>query len=337
VNLVVDVHAHALVPDAQLLVSREPGFAEQQAAGRRLLGAEALMIDAEQLAARWLRPLVDLDTRLSTMDAAGVDVQAVSVVPWQYHYWADRALAGELVDVLNSEVAALARQAPDRIVGVATVALQHPDLAADQLRRAVDDYDLRGVQISTSAQGRDLSHPAFDPLWSIAESLGVVVFVHPWSGGFGDRLATAYPADVVDQPTEITAALSHLVFGGVLDRFPGLAVCGAHGGGDIAQCLGRADHTDDLRPHCRTTDHHPTEYLRRLFVDSLIHPGDTLRRLVDAAGPDRVLLGTGYPFETAAGEPSALLDTLSSRERDAVGGGNARTLLRLNGPTPPSR
>jgi aminocarboxymuconate-semialdehyde decarboxylase len=318
VSLVVDVHAHTLVPAAELLVSREPAFVEHQTSERHMFGA----------ASRWLRPLVDLDTRLSTMDAAGVDIQAVSVVPWQYYYWADHTLAAELVDVLNGEIASLTRQAPDRLVGVGTVGLQHPDLAADQLRRAVDDYGFRGVQISTAAGGRDLSHPDFDPFWSIAESLGVVAFIHPWGCGLGDRLATAHLADVLGGPIEITVALSHVVFGGVLDRFPGLTVCATHGGGYFLQSLGRADHTYDQRPERRTTARRPRDYLSRLYFDSLVHGDDALRHLVDTASPDRVLMGTDYPFEIGADGPASHVG-LSSRERDAISGRNARSLLRL--------
>jgi aminocarboxymuconate-semialdehyde decarboxylase len=329
VNPVVDVHAHALIPEAQLLVSQEAGFAEHQAAQRVTFGSA----DTDLLTGRWWGPLVDLDTRLTMMDVAGVDVQAVSVVPWQYYYWADRALAGELVDLINSGLARLVRRAPDRLVGVGTVALQHPDLAAEQLRRAVDDYDFRGVQISTRAGGRELSHPDLDPLWSIAESLGILVFVNPGSC----ELATDSPIDLADRPTEIALALSQLVFDRVLVRFPGLAVCAAHGGGSFPQSLERADHAYDLRPECRTTARRPSDYTSRLYFDSLVPHPDTLRRLADLAGPDRVLLGSDYPFKLQGGQPSGLIDTLPADERDAINGGNARTLLRLNGPTRPNR
>lgn len=332
-NPVVDVHAHALIPEAQLLVSQKAGFVEHQAAQRVMSGSA----DTDLLTGRWWGPLVDLDTRLTMMDVAGVDVQAVSVVPWQYHYWADRALASELVDLINSGLAGLVRRAPDRLVGVGTVALQQPDLAAEQLRRAVDDYDFRGVQISTRAGGRGLSDPDLDPLWSVAESLGILVFINPGGCELSDRLATDSPTDLVGRPAEIALALSQLVFGRVLDRFPGLAVCAAHGGGSFPQSLERADHAYDLRPECRTTARRPSDYTSRLYFDSLVPHADTLRRLADFAGPDRVLLGSGYPFTLKAGQPSALIDTLPAEERDAINGGNARTLLRLNGPTRPSR
>lgn len=263
VSRIVDVHAHAVIPRAQPPTGSEPGA-----------------VESRRFAGHLLHGLIDLDTRLAEMDAAGVDVQAVSVVPEQYHYGADRRLAVELVGVVNDGLAGLVRRAPDRLVGICTVALQHPDLAAEQLRRAVDDYDFRGVQIAPSAGGRELSHPAFDPLWSIAAALDVAVFVRPPGCG---------PADtpLVD---------------GVLDRFPTLVVCAAPGRGE-----------------------HP----ERRYVDAPVRSAAALRHLVDAAGPGRVLLGSDYPFAAGACRLPALLHALAPAEREAVGGGTARALLRL--------
>ena len=240
---IVEVHAHAWVPDAELLVRR----ADHHAAAPR--GSMLSAGDGRRpLTRRRLRALVDLDTRLAVMDDVGVDVAAVSVVPGQYHNEAGRTLAAELVDVVNSALAGLARRAPDRLVGVGTVALQHPDLAADQLRHAVDDYDFRGVQIAPSAGGRALSDPAFDPFWSIAESLGVPVLVHPSACGLNDPWVATRPTDA-RTPTEVTAALSHLVSGGVLHRFPGLAICLAGGDGYVRADRGSPS-AGPSRAHC---------------------------------------------------------------------------------------
>lgn len=329
-NLVVDVHAHVLIRDAELLVSCQPEFVQDDACN------EPESVEANS-GGRLLRPLVDLGTRLSRMDAVGVDIQAVSVVPSQYYSWADRILSGELVELLNSEIAKLVRRAPDRLVGVATVALQHPDQAAEQLRRSVDDYDFRGVQIPTRAGGRALSHPDLDPFWSIAESLGVPVFIHPERCWLGNQLSAAHWTDAVSRTTRITQALSHLVFGGVLDRFPGLAVCGAYGGGHFPRSLQDADQGYDLRPSSRTMKCRPSDYLSHLYFDSLVPDSDALRQLVDVAGRHRVLLGSNYPFELKGGPPLQLIDMLTTDERAAISGPNAGGLLRINGVTRPNR
>ncbi len=328
---VVDVHAHALVPAALSLVGR-PGFLDEQDDQLRTFGAESVRRNAELAGGEYVPPLTDLETRLRLMDAAGVDVQAVSVVPTQYHYWADRGLAADLVSTVNEQLAALAQGLPDRIVGLATVALQYPDLAAEQLTYAMRVLGLRGVEISTSAAGRDFSDPCYEPFFAAAEALGAFVFVHPWGCGLGHRLSRFYLGNIVGQPAETTLALSHLIFGGVLDRYPELVVCGAHGGGYLPQYIGRADHAYQVRPESAAMLRPPSEYLGQLYFDSLVYRADTLRQLIDVAGAGQVLLGTDYPFDMGVTDPldrlSGLPD-LTAGQRAAIAGGTAAALLGL--------
>ena len=190
---------------------------------------------------------------------------------------------------------------------------------------------MRGVEISTSVAGRDLSDRSLDPFWAAAEELGSFVFIHPWGCSLGSRLALAYLGNVVGNPTETTVALHHLVFGGVLDRFPRLRICAAHGGGYFPHYLGRADHAYAVRPESRTMQRRPNDYLDTLHFDSLVYtPGD-LSRLVGVAGADHVLLGTDYPFDMGVSDPVQRIDAigLSEPDRDAVVGGNAARLLGL--------
>lgn len=326
---VVDVHAHVLIPQVTKLVADFPGFAAEQVEQSRLFGAEALAINAERFRREWLKPLTDFDVRLSLMDSSSVDVQVVSISPTQYHYWADHQLARDIVDTANRELAALTYRAPRRLVGLATVALQHPELAAEQLRYAVTAQGLRGVQIGTAAGGRDFSHPLFEDFWATAAELGVMIFIHPWGCDLAGRLSSFYLGNIVGQPLETTVALSHLIFGGVLDRHPGLRVCGAHGGGYLPQYLGRADHAYEARPDCRTMSRRPSEYLPLLYFDSLVYRTDTLRHLVAVAGADRVLMGSDYPFDMGIAAPLQQLEGLSETEWRAVAGGNAAELMGL--------
>jgi aminocarboxymuconate-semialdehyde decarboxylase len=317
-GLVVDIHAHAVVPDAQLLVRRE----------RAALGGTGASVDPDLPASAWQHGLVDLDTRLTAMDDAGIDVQAVSAVSWQFHYWAGRSLAAELVDTINARLAALARQAPDRLVGVATVALQHPDLAAEQLRRAVDDYDFRGVQIATSpGGGRTLSHHALDPFWSMAELLGIPVLVHQRECGGQTRS----PVDLVDPALELVRVLSDLVSGGVMDRFPALAVCATPAGGSFPHPVDLAGRAID-RPHDEHVACHDLATGLHLYLDTLVGDEASLDHLVDCLGADHVLMGTGYPFASAVGQTLTSLDSLPREQRDRMSGGNALGLLRLRAP-----
>ena len=278
-------------------------------------------------------------TRFAAMDEAGVDVQAVSIVPTLYHYWASERLAGEIVTAANEHIAALAGAHPDRLVGLATVALQHPEQAADQLRHAMGTLGLRGVYRSPRGGGRYFSDPVSAPCWAAAAPLGVLVFVHPWGCSLGDRLAPFYLGNVVGNPVETTLALSHLIFGGVLDRHPGLKVCGAHGGGYLPHYVGRSDHAWEVRPESRTTAEAPSSYLRRLWFDSLVYRPDTLRHLIDVAGAGQVVIGTDYPFDMGVTDPLTRLDAVDGlvpSDRAAIAGANAAALLRID-PTDRSR
>jgi aminocarboxymuconate-semialdehyde decarboxylase len=214
--------------------------------------------------------------------------------------------------------------------GFATVALQHPRLAAEQLRHAVTELGLRGVQIGTVAGGRDFSDPLFDEFWATACELDVLVFVHPWGCTMADRLASFYLGNIVGQPLETTVALSHFIFGRVFDRYPRLRVCGAHGGGYLPQYLGRADHAYEVRPECRVMDRRPSEYLPSLYFDSLVYRADTLRQLVAVAGAGRVLMGSDYPFDMAVTDPVERLARLPEPVRLMISGGNAVKLIGLN-------
>lgn len=314
------------------MVQGQPGLAEEQAAQYATFGPASIQLNIEQMRTVYRPLLDDLEVRLGHMDAGGVDIQAVSVVPTLYNYWADRALGAEIAGAANEQIAAIVSQRPDRLVGLANVTLQHPDLAATQLSDATGRLGLRGVEISTSVAGRDLSNRSLDPFWAAAESLGSFIFIHPWGCSLGPRLATAYLGNIVGNPTETTLALNHIVFGGVLDRFPGLKICGAHGGGYFPHYLARADHAYQVRPESRTMQRRPSEYLESLYFDSLVYAPGELTRLVEAAGSDHVLIGTDYPFDMGVPDPIARLDAieLDPARRDAIAGATASRLLGLS-------
>jgi aminocarboxymuconate-semialdehyde decarboxylase len=319
------------VPAIPGLVEGQPALAAEQAEQFATFGAESIKQNIDLMQTGYRPLLNDLDVRLVAMNTARVDVHALSVVPTLYHYWADALLANDIVAAANEHIAATVAQRPDRLAGLATVALQHPELAADQLRMAHTQLGLRGVEISTSVAGRDLSDPGLDPFWAAAEQLGSFVFIHPWGCSLGPRLSLAYLGNIVGQPTETTLALHHLVFGGVLDRFPGLRICAAHGGGYFPHYLARADHAYQVRPESRTMARPPSAYLDTLYFDSLVYTDDTLSRLLSVAGPAHVLLGTDYPFDMGVPNPVDRIDSLNldPADRNAIVGATAASLLNL--------
>ncbi|MFJ3670825.1 amidohydrolase family protein [Streptomyces sp. NPDC090106] len=324
---VVDFHGHLAVPAADALVAGTPGFAAELAAEQRAHSPESLAENRAQLK-RLAPKLTDVSVRLADLDAMGVDLQVVGPMP-MHHYWADPALALDLARTTNTAVAAHCAEAPERLYGLGTVPLQHPDLAVALLDRAVTEQGLYGVSVSTTVDGRELADPAHDTVWRKAEELGAVVFVHPWGCSLGERLATRYLGNTVGQPVETTVALSQLVFTGVLDRFPRLKLVAAHGGGYLPTYIGRSDHAWRVRPDARGCAEPPSAYLRRIWFDALVYTPRALRHLVEEVGASQVVLGTDHPFDMGVDDPVARLDAagLDPADRAAVAGGNALDLL----------
>lgn len=331
-TLTIDLHAHALVPEAEALVRGEPGWAAELGQHARWQGEASARHNLELLSGRYARALTDSSARLRAMDGMGIDVQAVSPSPTQYYYWAPPELAERIVRTVNEGIAALCAVRPERLVGLATVSLQHPELAVAQLRYAVRALGLRGVEISTRAEELSLGDPRLEPLWREAEALGVVVFVHPLGCPFDARLSKHYLANVIGQPLETTVALSELIFDGVLDRHPRLKLLSAHGGGYLPYYIGRSDHAFACRPESGQPLRAPSSYLRRIHYDTLVYDALTLEHLIARVGATQLVLGTDYPFDMGVREPLGRLDAvagLSAEARARIAGDNALGLLGL--------
>ena len=332
-TVVVDVHAHAIVPEVEMVVAGAPGLEAQRALDLRRYGRESAAVNGPMVAARMGR-LTDLGVRLDDMAAAGVDAQVVSPSPSQYHYWADADLARHVWRAANRGVAAIVDAEPLRFNGFGLVPLQHPDLMVEALDDAVGLCGLAGVEISSYAPGPDggrtveLSDPRLEPFWARAAELGAVVFLHPFGCSLDERLDRFYLSNTVAQPAENAVALSHLIFAGVLDRHPALKVVAAHGGGYLPTYVGRSDHAWHVRPDAHTCAEPPSSYLRRLWFDSLVHTPQALRALVVAVGADRVVLGSDAPFDMGVDDPVARLEAagLDPADRDRIAGGTAAAL-----------
>lgn len=325
----VDVHAHVLLPEIETLVEGLPGLAEARALDARRNGPAALRANGPMIGERIPR-LTDPVVRLAAMDAQGVDVQLISPSPSHYHYWADEETAEKVYRLADEATAAHCSTAPDRLRGLGLVPLQHPGQAMRALDHALAQ-GLLGVEISSHAPGRELSDPAYEPLWARARETGALIFLHPFGCTLDERLDQWYLSNTVGQPTENAVALSHLIFSGVLDRHPGLRIIAAHGGGYLPTHIGRADHAWTTRADAAAgCAHLPSSYLRRLHFDSLVHSPHALRELVRTAGADRVLLGSDFPFDMGTEDPLGALRAarLSDADFDAVRGGNAAALLR---------
>jgi aminocarboxymuconate-semialdehyde decarboxylase len=335
-HFTVDFHCHVLALAAEGLVADRP---EKQAEAARMvdaIGAESVAHNNAVMLPNAFPKLTQVEQRLADMEASGVDLQVISPSPSQYYYWADRGLAQQLVRTLNEHVAETCTRHPDRFVGLGTVALQHSDLAAEQLTDAMKRLGLKGVEISTAVNDLELDAPQMTPFWAAAEELGAIVFIHPFGTTLGKRVSANYLSNIIGQPLETTLALSHLIFGGVLDRHPGLKIVAAHGGGYLPSYCGRSNHGHEVRPEARTTARQaPIDYLRKIWFDTLVYEPQALRHLVEVVGASQLVVGSDYPFDMGHYDPHGLLAAtagLTDTQRQAILGANALALLGMNLP-----
>jgi aminocarboxymuconate-semialdehyde decarboxylase len=316
---VVDGHAHCAVPEVLDVLKDSP-------LGR----AVRTSLAAPGLAGV---PLAFASERLRQMDEQGIDVQVLSINP--FWYGAERDLARQIIDVQNERLAALCATHADRFVALASVALQHPDLAAGQLQEAVKTHGMRGAAIGGSVNGEELSSARFDPFWARAQELDALIFIHPQ--GFPEIQArvkgNGFLGNVIGNPLETTVALSHLIFEGTLDRFPRLKICAAHGGGFLPSYAGRFDHGCLTFPNnCSEGNHKPpSQYLKQLYFDSLVFTPEGLRHLVAECGASQIVLGTDAPYPWTRTAVDHVLGTpgLSDADKIAILGGNLIRLLRI--------
>jgi len=327
---VIDVHCHALSTATEKLIADAPQKKAEPGLLLKASGQETIDYNRSVMLPNAVPKLLNLDQRLSDMDDMGVDIQLVSPSPTQFYYWADADLAEAITTQINDDIVDLVARAPERLLGLGTVSLQHPEQAAAQLRTLMTSLGLKGVQISASVGDRELSDPDFQPFWEAASELGAVVFIHPLGSSLGARLDKFYLSNIISQPIETTIALSHLIFGGVFDRNPDLKILSAHGGGYLPYYPGRSMHGHAVRPEAQKMRHAPETYLKRIWFDNLVYDADQLAALIKRVGVGQVVLGTDYPFDMGDYRCAAFveqIETLSEDERKQILSGNARRLL----------
>jgi len=271
----IDVHAHCVIPEAYALLGlkvqdhRGPGIDE---VGPR---------------------------RIAEMDAQGIDMEALSINPAWYR--AERDVVTQVIKIQNERLAEFCGRYPDRFVAFASVALQFPDLAVQQLEEGVKKLGLRGAAVGASVAGEEFSDPKFHPFWAKAEELGVLIFIHPQSTpDLAKRLkGNGWLANTIGNPLDTTIALSHLIFEGTLDRFPRLKICSAHGGGFLPSYAARSDNSLRVAPDMDTgvkLKKKPTEYLKQMYYDTLVFTSEALRHLAAEVGVSQLVIGTDHPI-----------------------------------------
>lgn len=326
---VIDIHCHASqAPGIQALVQGRVRPEDEPSSW--FSNAESLAHNRRLGAEQYGLALTSMDERLARMDRSRVDVQAVSPSPQQF-YWAAPELGARLSRLQNEHVAGLVARRPDRFAGLGSVPLQDAGLAVRELEHLTSQLALRGAQISTYVAGRELGDVAMEPFWEAAEALGAVIFVHPLGFSHGERFREFYLNNSIAHPLESALAVASLIFNGVLHRHPQLKIVVAHGGGYLPFHPSRLDHAWDVRPECRLhIDRPPSEYLKQLFVDTVVYTSESVSQLVAMVGVEHVLLGTDYPFDMGEDDPVGLIERvpgLSDADRALITGGNAARLL----------
>jgi aminocarboxymuconate-semialdehyde decarboxylase len=275
---------------------------------------------------------VDLKQRIASMDEQGVAVEAISLtVPMSY--WGDADLSTKLAKIWNDAASAAHTEYPTRLVGLLTLPMLFPDRALDELNRASKLPGIRGVYLGTNIENRDLDDPLFQSIFARIEELDLPIFLHPIQTVGGKRTKSFYLGNLLGNPFDTAIAASHLIFGGVLDRYPKLQVSLPHGGGALPILIGRIDHGWKVRPELIKLNlrQSPSAYLQRFTYDTIVHSKAIMEFIIQEVGAERIMLGSDYCFDMGYDRPVQFVDQidLSSTQRGMILGGTAARLLKL--------
>ncbi len=258
----------------------------------------------------------DPDVRIADYARFGVQVQVISTVPVMFSYTAKPHHALELHQSLNDHLAETCRAHRRHFAGIGTVPMQAPRLAVQELERCIDQLDLQGVQIGSHINDWNLDAPELTPFFEAAQDLGAAILIHPWDMMGSESMPKYWMPWLVGMPAEQSRAACALIFGGVLERFPKLRICLAHGGGSFPYTIGRIEHGFNMRPDLVAIDNprNPRDYFGKIYFDSCVHDPRALRYLIDTVGIETVMLGTDYPFPLGEQEPGSGITALGLDE-----------------------
>jgi aminocarboxymuconate-semialdehyde decarboxylase len=324
----IDIHAHVIAEETVRLMQKEAPK----------VGPRITPVDADNAAyevagvtyRQFPRGGFDLERRFKDMAASDVDMEAVSITPQTFLYDQEPSLAATLARIQNEGIAKLVKRHPDRFLGLATLPMQAPEQAAAELRHSVRTLGLSGAMIGSNIEGRNLDEPAFEPVWTATAEVGAFMLIHPTKVAGADRLRNYYLTNLIGNPLDTTIAAASLVFGGVMERYPNIKICLAHGGGFTPYQAGRWVHGWHVRNEPKKSlPISPEASLRRFYYDTIVHARPQLESLVAWAGASHVLLGSDYPYDMGTFEcvRQVRAASLSQADRATVLGGQAAAML----------
>lgn len=324
----IDIHAHWYPREWVALLEKEgPGNGAKVARNSR--GNVAIEVPGYNHS--FQDQYIDIPTRLKMMDDARVDIHALSLTSPMI-YWAPPEFGLKLAQVYNDGLAAAHLEYPERFLGLATIPMQAPALAVKEIDRASKLPGVRGIYMGTHVMGRNLDEEDFRPVYARCEQLALPIFLHPLNPVGADRMRKYHLRNLIGNPTDNAIAAASLIFGGVMDAFPKLDVVLPHSGGTMPGLIGRWDHGTTVRAELKHMTQPPSSYLRRFHYDTITHQDWILVNLIEQVGADRVVMGSDCPADMSYTRPVDVVERLkdvSSKDREAILGGNAARLLKL--------
>lgn len=270
--------------------------------------------------------------RIKALDEMSIDLQAISPSPILLFYWEERAVAAHFSRKQNEAIQEVVKKHPDRFVGFGSVPLQS---VADSIAiaREAKSMGLKGLEIGNAVGDNPLDDLMFEPFFDAAQELDMLLFVHPLEGGLdADDPLSPVLGNVLQFTFRTTMTVERMILKGMFEKYPNLRLCLSHGGGLLAFNIWRFDHSYGLRPELKKhLPRKPSEYLKKMYFDSIVHSAAALQYLVKVAGADRVVIGTDYPMAMGDFEPVAKVKELdlSTAERELILGANATRALSL--------
>ena len=328
----IDIHTHIIPNNLNEIIST---FNDKRFLSIKFMDAHNAMLikddkDFRKISCNCWHPPERIEDCLKT----GVDVQVLSTIPVLFSYWAEDDEVLKLSEFLNNHLHDVVKKNNKNFMGLGTIPMQNVDLAIKEMDRCINELNFPGIQIGSNVNGENLSEKKFDPIFKHAELLDCSIFVHPWEMMGASDMKKYWLPWLVGMPAETSRAMCSLIFGGVLEKYPDLKFAFSHGGGSFPITMGRIDHGYKVRPDLCAIDNSilPSDYLGKFYVDSLVHDENTLKFIIDRMGPEKIALGSDYPFPLGEKNPGQIIQNLdvSEKIKQRMLAGTALEWLGLN-------
>jgi aminocarboxymuconate-semialdehyde decarboxylase len=332
-HFAIDIHTHVEFADAATILKKK--YTEEEMFSRFVvptMGARSAQIN-RGLMPGLREPLRDPQRKIRDMEEKKLALSVLSSTPFAFYYEIEDDLAVELAQFQNDQLAEMVKKYPDSFAAMATLPLQVPQAALQELERVIHKLGLRGIEIGSHVGKRELGDRVFWPIYEVLEKERLPIFIHPHHVAGLDRLLDFYLSNLIGNPLDTTIAAANLIFSGVIEKYPGLKIILAHAGGQFPYLIGRIEHGYRVRPECQEKVHKsPMAFFKNFYFDIITHNPEALRYLISLAGSDHVLLGSDYPYDMGDPNPVQTVSQLSgikAKDRQKIMRENAIALFGL--------